>query len=110
MKTFLISGLIDDYRIKTSIFAISPNHAIKVFQQKYPNAIDIYVIQNLFNKWINSKFGHIWWGEAKNNSKFMLICIKKWELLKKIFFLESLLTFFIAGCGSLSSITIKRID
>ena len=34
MKTFLISGLIDDYRIKTSIFANSPNHAIKVFQKK----------------------------------------------------------------------------
>ena len=50
MKNFLISGLIDDYRIKTNIFAISPNHAIKVFQQKYPNATDIYVIQNLFKK------------------------------------------------------------
>ena len=50
MKNFLISGLVDDYRIKTNIFAISPNHAIKVFQQKYPNATDIYVIQNLFKK------------------------------------------------------------
>ena len=48
MKNFLISGLVDDYRIKTNIFAISPNNAIKVFQQKYPNAVDIYVIQNLF--------------------------------------------------------------
>ena len=48
MKTFLVSGLINDYRIKTRIFAISPNHAIKVFQKKYPNAIDIYLIQNLF--------------------------------------------------------------
>ena len=46
-KTFLISGLIDDYRIKTNIFAISPNHAIKVFQQKYPNATDIYLIQKI---------------------------------------------------------------
>ena len=50
MKNFLISGLVDDYRIKTNIFAISPNNAIKVFQQKYPNANDIYVIQNLFKK------------------------------------------------------------
>ena len=50
MKPFLISGLIDNYRVKTSIFAISPKHAIKVFQQKYPSAIDIYVIQNLFRK------------------------------------------------------------
>ena len=50
MKSYIISGLVDNYRIKTKLFAISPNHAIKVFQQKYPNAIDIYVIQNLFNK------------------------------------------------------------
>ena len=47
MKTFLISGLIDDYRIKTNIFAISQNHAINVFQQKYPNATDIYLIQKI---------------------------------------------------------------
>ena len=54
MKKYLISGLVDDYRIKLNLFAISPNHAIKVFQQKYPNAEDIYVIQDLFkwNKWI----------------------------------------------------------
>ena len=50
MKSYLISGLVDEYRIKTNLFAISPNHAIKVFQQKYPNAEDIYVIQNLFKK------------------------------------------------------------
>ena len=48
MKKYLISGLGDDYRVKTNLFAISPNHAIKVFQQKYPNAEDIYVIQDLF--------------------------------------------------------------
>ena len=48
MKSFLISGLVEEYRIKTNLFAISPNHAIKVFQQKYPKAEDIYVIQNLF--------------------------------------------------------------
>ncbi len=51
MKNFLISGLADDkYRIKVNLMAISPDHAIKVFQQKYPNAKDIYVIQNLFKK------------------------------------------------------------
>ena len=48
MKSYIISGLVDEYRIKTSLFAISPNHAIKVFQQKYPKADDIYVIQDLF--------------------------------------------------------------
>ena len=50
MKKYLISGLVDEYRIKINLFAISPNHAIKVFQQKYPMAEDIYVIQNLFKK------------------------------------------------------------
>ena len=48
MKSYIISGLVDEYRIKTNLFAISPNHAIKVFQQKYPKADDIYVIQDLF--------------------------------------------------------------
>ena len=42
MKNFLISGLVDDkYRIKVNLLAISPDHAIKVFQQKYPKAEDI---------------------------------------------------------------------
>ena len=50
MKKFLISGLVDEYRVKLNLFAISPNHAIKVFQQKYPKAEDIYVIQDLFKK------------------------------------------------------------
>jgi len=48
VKSYLISGLVDEYRIKINLFAISPDHAIKVFQQKYPDATDIYVIQNLF--------------------------------------------------------------
>ena len=47
VKSYLISGLVKDYRIKTNLFAISPNHAIKVFQQKYPKAENIYFIQNL---------------------------------------------------------------
>ena len=50
MKKYLISGLVDEYRVKTNLFAISPEHAIKVFQQKYPKAEDIYVIQDLFKK------------------------------------------------------------
>ena len=48
MKNYLISGLVDEYRIKINIFAISPNHAITVFKQKYPKAEDIYLIQDLF--------------------------------------------------------------
>ena len=50
MKKYLISGLVDEYRVKTNLFAISPDHAIKVFQQKYPKAEDIYIIQNLFKQ------------------------------------------------------------
>ena len=49
MKNFLVSGLVDEkYRIKVNLFAISPDHAIKVYKQKYPKAKDIYVIQDLF--------------------------------------------------------------
>ena len=50
MKKFLISGLVDEYRVKINLFAISHNHAIMVFQQKFPKAQDIYVIQDLFKK------------------------------------------------------------
>ena len=50
MKKYLISGLVDKYRVKTNLFAISPNHAIKVFQQKYPSAEDIFLIQDIFKK------------------------------------------------------------
>ena len=50
MKKYLISGLVDSYRIKINLFAISPNSAISVFKQKYPKAEDIYVIQDLFKK------------------------------------------------------------
>ena len=48
LKNYLISGSVNNYKIKTNLFAISPNQAIKVFQQKYPDAKDIYVIQKLF--------------------------------------------------------------
>ena len=39
-----------NYRIKIKLFPISPNHALNLFQQKYPKAEDIYVIQNLIKK------------------------------------------------------------
>ena len=49
MKSYLVSGLADqNYRIKVNLLAISPDHAIKIFKQKYPEAEDIYVIQDLF--------------------------------------------------------------
>ena len=48
MKNYLVSGLVNEYRIKFSIQALSPDYAIKIYQQKYPEAKDIYVIQDLF--------------------------------------------------------------
>tara|TARA_A100001388_G_C28682345_1_gene457004 strand:+ start:831 stop:1004 length:174 start_codon:yes stop_codon:yes gene_type:complete len=53
MKNYLFSGLVNEYRIKFSVQALSPDYAIKVYQQKYPEAKDIYVIQDLFK---NHKF------------------------------------------------------
>ncbi len=50
MKKYLISGLINKYRIKVNLFAASPRIAISVFKQKYPEAKDICVIQDLFKK------------------------------------------------------------
>ena len=50
MKKYIISGKVDNYRIKVNLFAASPNSAINIFKQKYPKADDIFVIQNLFKK------------------------------------------------------------
>ena len=50
MKKYLISGLVDTYRIKLNLFASSPNSAVSIFKQKYPRAEDIYVIQDLFKR------------------------------------------------------------
>ena len=50
MKKYLISGLVDTYRIKLNLFASSPKSALSIFKQKYPNAEDIYVIQDLFKR------------------------------------------------------------
>tara|TARA_B100001989_G_scaffold177638_1_gene128594 strand:+ start:1867 stop:2022 length:156 start_codon:yes stop_codon:yes gene_type:complete len=48
MKNYLISGQVDNYRIKVNLLSSSPSSAINVFKKKYPNAEDIYVIQDLF--------------------------------------------------------------
>ncbi len=48
MKNYIISGQVDTYRIKINLFASSPISAINVFKNKYPNAEDVYVIQDLF--------------------------------------------------------------
>ncbi len=33
VKSYKITSLVNEYRIKTNLFAISPNHAIKFFQK-----------------------------------------------------------------------------
>ena len=48
MNNYIISGKVDNYKIKVNLFASSPSSAINVFKNKYPNAEDIYVIQDLF--------------------------------------------------------------
>ena len=50
MKKYLISGLVDTYRIKLNLFASSPKSALSIFKEKYPNAEDIYIIQDLFKR------------------------------------------------------------
>ena len=50
MKKYLISGLVNNYRIKLNLFASSPKTAVNIFKQKYPKAEDIFVIQDLFRK------------------------------------------------------------
>ena len=50
LKNYIISGLVDGYRIKVPIYAMSPNTAIKVYQQKYPKATEVFIIQDLFKK------------------------------------------------------------
>ncbi len=50
MKRYLISGQVDNYRIKVNLMSSSPSSAINVFKNKYPNAEDVYVIQDLFKK------------------------------------------------------------
>ena len=50
MKKYLISGLVDTYRIKLNLFASSPKSALSIFKEKFPNAEDIYVIQDLFKR------------------------------------------------------------
>ena len=50
LKNYIISGLVDGYRIKVPIYAMSPNTAVKVYQQKYPKATDVFLIQDLFKR------------------------------------------------------------
>ncbi len=50
MKNYLITGLVDTYRIKVNLFASSPNTAVSIFKEKYPSAEEIYVIQDLFKR------------------------------------------------------------
>tara|TARA_B100000401_G_C52414114_1_gene534977 strand:- start:270 stop:425 length:156 start_codon:yes stop_codon:yes gene_type:complete len=51
MKKYLISGLVDNYRINLNLFAISPDSAVSIFKKKYPSAEDVYLIQGLFKRY-----------------------------------------------------------
>ncbi len=50
MKTYIISGSVDNYKIKVNLFASSPSSAINIFKQRYPKAVDIFIVQDLFKK------------------------------------------------------------
>ncbi len=44
MKTYLVSALLEGYRIEEQITAVSIHHAIKLMENKYNNARNIYVL------------------------------------------------------------------
>ena len=50
MKKYIISGQVDNYRIKVNLFTASPNFAINISNQKYPKTGDIFIIQDLFKE------------------------------------------------------------
>ncbi len=50
MKRYQVSGLLGNKRIKIYILSNSPENAIKIFKQKFKNAEDIYLIQDLFRR------------------------------------------------------------
>ena len=44
MRQFLVSALVEGYRIEEYIMAASEHHAIRLLESKYPNAINTYAI------------------------------------------------------------------
>jgi hypothetical protein len=45
MKQFIVSALVEGYRIEESFTAVSIHHAIKLMQAKYTTARNIYVTE-----------------------------------------------------------------
>ncbi len=45
MKTFTVSALLEGYRIEEEVSAVSIHHAIKLIQNKYKNARNVYVLK-----------------------------------------------------------------
>jgi len=43
MREFTVSGLVEGYRIEREITAASLHHAIKLFENMYHNARNVYV-------------------------------------------------------------------
>jgi hypothetical protein len=44
MKTYTVSALLEGYRIEEQVTAVSIHHAIKLIQNKYSNARNVYVL------------------------------------------------------------------
>ena len=44
MKTYTVSALLEGYRIEETVRAVSIHHAIKLIQNKYNNARNVYVL------------------------------------------------------------------
>jgi len=44
MRQFLVSALVEGYRIEDYILAVSEHHAIRLLESKYPQARNTYAI------------------------------------------------------------------
>ena len=44
MKTYTVSALLEGYRIEETVTAVSIHHAIKLIQNTYNNARNVYVL------------------------------------------------------------------
>ena len=76
MKKYLISGLVDKYRIKINLFALSPNSAISVFKQKH----QMQRIFMLFKIYLRNSFLVFF---IRINIKEFYLCTKNNELKKE---------------------------
>ena len=45
MTEYLVSGLVEGYRIEKTVSAVSLHHAIRLFESMYSNAQNVYVLE-----------------------------------------------------------------